>query len=222
MGGFFCDTSLSMMDTKLVTVKAFLDVGLYESMPWACWGASKWVQNEPHTVADSTYDAGLPLPEDFIPQISLEDFRIGPPSIQRVCHKNKYGRYLQENCLLREFSQTFLLLGSRNQRIKGRSPCNAREWFLGRRGSQDLCRVQQGRLRRPTRIFARRSSKGREGEAVRPCNFHRKHYFPESPLKASISKINLHIIIKQFCITVVPLGNDVCSLFKTVFLPKQM
>ena len=49
----------------------------------------------------------------------------------------------------------------------------------------------------------------REGEAVRPCNFHRNLYFPESPLKASMSKINLHIIRKQFCITVVPLGNDV-------------
>ena len=49
----------------------------------------------------------------------------------------------------------------------------------------------------------------REGDPVRPCNFPRKHYFPESPLKAAMSKINLHMIIKQFCMTVVPLGNDV-------------
>ena len=57
---------------------------------------------------------------------------------------------------------------------------------------------------------------------MRPCNFHRKHYFPESPLKTSMSKINLHIIIKQFCITVVPLGNDVCSLFKNSIPSKKM
>ena len=72
MGDFLDDTSLSMMDMKLV--KAFLDVGLYESMTWARWGASKWVQNEPRAVADNTYDSDLPLPEDFIPQISFEDF----------------------------------------------------------------------------------------------------------------------------------------------------
>ena len=29
------------------TCQGFLDVGLYESMAWARWGASKWVQNEP-------------------------------------------------------------------------------------------------------------------------------------------------------------------------------
>ena len=63
---------------------------------------------------------------------------------------------------------------------------------------------------------------GGEGEAVRPCNFHRKHYFPESPLKASMSKINLHIIIKQFCITVVSLGNDVYSLLKKQYSFQKM
>ena len=39
------DAALNLQSMKLV--KAFLDVGLYESMAWARWGASKWVQNEP-------------------------------------------------------------------------------------------------------------------------------------------------------------------------------
>ena len=44
--------------------------------------------------------------------------------------------------------------------------------------------------------------KTREGEAVRPCNFHRKHYFPESPLKASnggrsVWKLHQHNILQK-------------------------
>ena len=70
-------------------------------------------------------------------------------------------------------------------------------------------------------LYRWRSIIRREGEAVRPCNFHRKHYFPESPLKASMAKINLHIIIKQFCITVVPLGNDVYSLLNNSIPSKK-
>jgi hypothetical protein len=55
-------------------VKAFLDVGLYESMAWARWGASKWVQNQPRAVADNTYDADLDLPDHFLDHITFETF----------------------------------------------------------------------------------------------------------------------------------------------------
>ena len=69
---FLDDTSLNILDMKLV--KAFLDVGLYESMAWARWGASKWVQNQPQAVADNTYNAGLDLPFDFLDPITFENF----------------------------------------------------------------------------------------------------------------------------------------------------
>ena len=72
MGDFLDDTSLNILDMKLV--KAFLDVGLYESMAWARWGASKWVQNQPRAVADNTYDVGLDLPYDFLDHITFENF----------------------------------------------------------------------------------------------------------------------------------------------------
>ena len=72
MGDFLDDTSLSLLSMKVV--KAFLDVGLYESMCWARWGATKWVQNEPRAAADNTYDPDVPLPPSFVPQISFENF----------------------------------------------------------------------------------------------------------------------------------------------------
>ena len=72
MGDFLDNISLNILDMKLV--KAFLDVGLYESMAWARWGASKWVQNQPRAVADNTYDAGLDLPYDFLDHITFENF----------------------------------------------------------------------------------------------------------------------------------------------------
>ena len=55
-------------------VKAFLNVGLYESMAWARWGATKWVQNEPRAVADNSYDNGVPLPTSFMNEVSFETF----------------------------------------------------------------------------------------------------------------------------------------------------
>ena len=72
MGDFLDDTSLNLLDMKLV--KAFLDVGLYESMAWARWGASKWAQNEPRAVADNTHDGDVQLPPDFVHQIKFIDF----------------------------------------------------------------------------------------------------------------------------------------------------
>jgi len=72
MGDFLDDTSLNLLDMKLV--KPFLDVGLYEPMVWARWGASKWAQNEPRAVADNTYDGDVQLPPDFVHQIKFIDF----------------------------------------------------------------------------------------------------------------------------------------------------
>ena len=72
MGDFLDDTSLSLLLIKMV--KAFLDVGLYESMAWARWGATKWVQDEPRAVADNTYDDGVPLLPSFVNQVSFEFF----------------------------------------------------------------------------------------------------------------------------------------------------
>ena len=63
MGGFLDDTSRNILDMKLV--KAFLDVGLYETMAWARWGARKWMQNQPRAVADSTYYDRLHIPHDL-------------------------------------------------------------------------------------------------------------------------------------------------------------
>ena len=72
MGDFLDDTSLNNLTMKMV--KAFLDVGLYESMCWARWGATKWVQNEPRAVADNAYDAAVDMPEDFLPHIPFKAF----------------------------------------------------------------------------------------------------------------------------------------------------
>ena len=73
MGGFLDDTtSLNILDMKLV--KAFLDVGLCDSMAWARWGASKWVQNQPTAVPDNTYEDGLDIPLTFLDYITFENF----------------------------------------------------------------------------------------------------------------------------------------------------
>ena len=72
MGDFLDDTSLSLLNMKMV--KAFLDVGLYESMAWVRLGATKWVQNEPRAIADNSYDDGVPLPPSFMNEASFETF----------------------------------------------------------------------------------------------------------------------------------------------------
>eukprot|EP00438_Fugacium_kawagutii_P023266 Skav224631 [mRNA] locus=scaffold1903:97011:98423:- [translate_table: standard] len=86
MGDFLDDTSLSLLSMKMV--KAFLDVGLYESMAWARWGATKWAQNEPRAVADNTYDDGAPLPPSFIQEVSFETFwkMIRPAFTEQATH----------------------------------------------------------------------------------------------------------------------------------------
>ena len=73
MGDFLDDTTLRSLSTKVL--KYFLDVGLYESMVWARWGATKWVQNEPRACADNTWDEdALPDVFDFEPSIPFKPF----------------------------------------------------------------------------------------------------------------------------------------------------
>ncbi|CAK0893438.1 unnamed protein product [Prorocentrum cordatum] len=54
MGDFVDDGCLNLLPPKMV--KALLDVGQYESMCWARWGATKWKKGEPRCLADQTYD----------------------------------------------------------------------------------------------------------------------------------------------------------------------
>lgn len=49
------DGCLDQVPMKMV--KAMLDVGQFESMCWARWGATKWVKGEPRTIADQVYAA---------------------------------------------------------------------------------------------------------------------------------------------------------------------
>ena len=49
----------SIQTLGLKALKSLLDVGLYESMSWARWGAVKWVQNQPRDLLGN--GASLPL-----------------------------------------------------------------------------------------------------------------------------------------------------------------
>lgn len=57
MGDFLDDPEMQHVGLKIL--KSFLDVGLYESMAWARWGASKWVQNQPRAIAANAYDTSV-------------------------------------------------------------------------------------------------------------------------------------------------------------------
>ena len=72
MGDFLDDSSLSNLQMKML--KAFLDVGLYESMCWARWGATKWVSNEPRAVADNSYNANIDEEPAFMDHVPFTTF----------------------------------------------------------------------------------------------------------------------------------------------------
>lgn len=55
MGDFLDDPEMQHVGVKIS--KSFLDVGLFESMAWARWGAAKWVQNQLRAVAANAYEA---------------------------------------------------------------------------------------------------------------------------------------------------------------------
>ena len=73
MGDFLDDTHMCHLSMKML--KSILDVGLFEAMSWARWGAVKWVQNQPRGIADNTFaEEALPKIEDFISTIPFADF----------------------------------------------------------------------------------------------------------------------------------------------------
>ena len=79
MGDFLDDTHMCRLSMKML--KSILDVGLFEAMSWARWGAVKWVQNQPRGVADNTFaEEALPKIEDFITTIPYEEFVHGSSS----------------------------------------------------------------------------------------------------------------------------------------------
>ena len=99
MGDFLGDTSLHMLPMKLL--KAFLDVGLYESMCWARWGATKWVQNEPRAVADNTYDDGVSEEPAYANTVSFETFfKLTRPSIVESATLAHMDAVFKRTCIL--------------------------------------------------------------------------------------------------------------------------
>ncbi|CAE8683698.1 unnamed protein product [Polarella glacialis] len=72
MGDYLDDGSLKSLPMKVV--KALLDVGLYEAMAWARWGATKWVANEPRAVADQFYNPNSKCEHDFWPSSTFQEF----------------------------------------------------------------------------------------------------------------------------------------------------
>ena len=65
IGDFLDDPTSSELSIK--PLKSLLDVGLYESMSWARWGAVKWAQNQPRALAANTYDENVNEGEDYGP-----------------------------------------------------------------------------------------------------------------------------------------------------------
>ena len=72
MGDFLDDGGCNALLMKVL--KSFTDVGLYESMSWARWGAAKWAQNQPRILADQFYDPTCQPKEDVWPEIEFKDF----------------------------------------------------------------------------------------------------------------------------------------------------
>ncbi|CAJ1401529.1 unnamed protein product [Effrenium voratum] len=94
MGDFLDDTSLHMLPMKLL--KAF-----YESMCWARWGATKWVQNEPRAVADNTYDDGVSEEPAYANTVSFETFfKLMRPSIVESATLAHMDAVFKRTCIL--------------------------------------------------------------------------------------------------------------------------
>ena len=72
MGDFLDDPEMQHVGLKIL--KSFLDVGLYESMAWARWGASKWVQNQPRAIAANAYDASVDEGSAFVGTLPFKSF----------------------------------------------------------------------------------------------------------------------------------------------------
>lgn len=72
MGDFLDDPEMQHVGVKIL--KSFLDVGLFEAMAWARWGASKWVQNQPRAIAANAYDARVDEGHILVPHLPFKDF----------------------------------------------------------------------------------------------------------------------------------------------------
>ena len=69
MGDFLDDPCTQSLGLK--ALKSLLDVGLYESMSWARWGAVKWVQNQPRALAANADEAGVDEGESFMSTLNF-------------------------------------------------------------------------------------------------------------------------------------------------------
>ena len=72
MGDFLDDPEMQHAGIKIS--KSFLDVGLFESMAWARWGAAKWVQNQPRAVAANAYEARVDEGDRLVPSLPFQKF----------------------------------------------------------------------------------------------------------------------------------------------------
>ena len=72
MGDFLDDPCAQSLGLK--ALKSLLDVGLYESMSWARWGAVKWVQNQPRALAANADEAGVDEGESFMSTLKFPVF----------------------------------------------------------------------------------------------------------------------------------------------------
>ena len=100
MGDFLDDTCMRVLSSKVL--KSLLDVGLYEAMSWARWGAVKWVQNQPRAVADNTFDDEVELTEpDFVTSVSFDDFmKIIRPAFHPDISKSHLQAFLKRSCII--------------------------------------------------------------------------------------------------------------------------
>ena len=85
MGDFLDDPEMQHVGVKIL--KAFLDVGLFESMAWAR-GAAKWVQNLPRAVAANAYGARADEGDKLVPILPVQNFweMIRPAIAENASH----------------------------------------------------------------------------------------------------------------------------------------
>ncbi|CAK0896738.1 unnamed protein product [Prorocentrum cordatum] len=70
-GDLLDDGSLNQLPSKMA--EALLDVGQFEYMRWARWGATRWVKGEPRAIADQVHDPEA-VKHDSWPSVKFQDF----------------------------------------------------------------------------------------------------------------------------------------------------
>ena len=92
-----------MQHVGVKTLKSVLDVGLFESMAWARWGAAKWVQNQPRAIAASAYEARADEGDHLVPSLPFQKFweMVRPAISENASHAdvNAVLRCAEEVCL---------------------------------------------------------------------------------------------------------------------------